>query len=157
MWKHTRDPYPKKVVAVCPNYWDTSPGREMGSAKTGGAFWVEILQRDGVDFDGPAKVVAERAKANTFHVTTPPIQRVKHKGPEDQEVQLVEMNNTVRKIGICLSEDHVDLSKPVKILLNGSVVFEDFVDRSVDTLLERIDRNGDPGLATSARVEITVP
>ncbi|MHC4598967.1 MAG: carboxylesterase family protein [Planctomycetota bacterium] len=157
MWKHTRDPYPKKVVAVCPNYWDTTPGREMGGAATGGAFWVEILQRDGADFDSPAKVVAEWSKANTFTVTTPPIQRVKHTGPADQEVQLVEMTNTVRKIGICLSEDHVDLSKPVKILLNGSVVFEDFVDRSVDTLLERIERTRDPGLAYSARVEITVP
>jgi poly(3-hydroxybutyrate) depolymerase len=157
MWKHTRDPYPKKVVCVCPNYWDTQRGREMGHAKTGRAFWVEILQRDGLDFDSPAKVVAEWSKGNTFTVTTPPIQRIKHTGPADQNVQLIEMANTARKIGICISEDHVDLSKPVKVILNGSVVFEDFVDRSVDYLLEHIERTGDPGLAYSARIEITVP
>ncbi|MHC4779590.1 MAG: carboxylesterase family protein [Planctomycetota bacterium] len=157
MWKHTRDIYPKKVVCMCPNYWDTSPGREMGNAKTGRAFWVEILQRDGMDFDGPAKVVAQWSKGNTFEVTTPPIQRIKHQGPADINVELIEMTNTVRKIGICLSEDHVDLGKPVKIVCNGSVVFEDFVNRSVDYLLDHIERTGDPGLAYSARVEFTVP
>jgi len=158
MWKHTRDPYPKKVVCVCPSNWDANPGREMGGEKTGRAFWIEILARDGTDFDHPAKVVAERGPGkNTFTLTTPPIQRVKHKGPEDQNVSIIEMDNTVRKIGVCLAEDFVDLSRPVKIVLNGTVVFHDLVDRSADYLLGHIERTGDPGMPFSARVEIAVP
>ncbi|MHC5038240.1 MAG: hypothetical protein ACYTHM_13070 [Planctomycetota bacterium] len=158
MMKTKREPYPKKVVCLCPTYWDANPGREVvGNEKTGRAFWVEILERSGTDFDSPAKVVAERGPGkNTITITTPTIKRVKHKGPEDQNVQIVEMPNTVSKIGICLSEDFVDLSKKVKILLNGTVVFEDFVNRSADYLLDHLVRTGDPGMPFSARVEISV-
>jgi len=154
MWKHTRDPYPEKVVCICPNYWDTQAHRRMGTETTGRAFWVEILGRTGRDFNHPAKVVAEYDKRNNeITVTTPPVQRVKHKGPADLDVQLTELANTTSRIGICIAEDVFDLSQRVKITCNGRVVFHDFVDRSVDYLLDHLDRTGDFGMPFSARVE----
>lgn len=158
MWRITRDPCPEKVVCVCPTYWDENPGRErVGNEKTGRAFWLEILERGGTTFDGPAKVVGERGPDNTFTLTTPKIRRVKHAGPADPNIEIVEMENTVRRVGVWISEDHADLSKPVRIVLNGRVVFDDFVDRSAAALLDLIERTGDPAMAFSARIEIAAP
>jgi hypothetical protein len=154
VWKNVRNPYPKKVVCVCPNYWDFNPGREMGAEATGRAFWVEILERNGRDFDTPAKVVAELGpEPNTITVSTPPVRRAKHKGPADPEIEILEMASSASKIGICLAEDFVDLSKPVKIVCNGRVVHDDFVNRSAEFLLEHVRRTGDPGMPFCARVE----
>jgi hypothetical protein len=89
-------------------------------------------------------------------VTTPPVRRVKHKGPADAEIEIVEMASAASKVGICLAEDFVDLSKPVKIVCNGRVVHEGFVDRSAEFLLEHVRRTGDPGMPFCARVEFRV-
>jgi predicted esterase len=158
MWRHTRDPYPKKVVCVCPAYWSSDPGREMGSAPTSRAFWVEILERDGRDFNTPAKVIGEWGKdPNVIVLSTPPIRRVVHKGPRDINLRLQDMPNRVRKIGVCLSEDFVDLSKPIRVQLNGATVFHGLVNRSAAYLLDHLVRTDDPAMAFSARIIIDVP
>ncbi len=155
MLKRTREPYPRKVVCVCPAYWSSEPSRAMGGEPASRAFWVEILERSGPDFNSPAKVVAEwGAEPNAISVTTPPVKRIRHSGPRDVNVSVMDMPNCVVKIGICLSEDFVDLSKPVKITLNGRVAFDGLVDRSAEFLAENLAATGDLAMPFSARVVI---
>ncbi len=155
MWKHERDPYPKKVVCVCPNYWSSEPSRAMGNEAGSRSFWVEIIERSGADFNSPAKAIAEWGKEpNTIHVTTPPVRRAKHKEARDVNVSIQELPSTAVRIGICISEDFADLSKPVKIFLNGAPVFNGLVNRSADFLVENLCATGDLAMPFSARVVI---
>lgn len=157
MFEHIRTPFPKKVVCTVPRVNNPEAIREMPGEEPGGrCFWVEILARSGRDFNTPAKVVAEfDAKTNTVTVTTPLIQRVKHPNqqPDHPDSTLIEMPNTVTRIGICLSDDMMDLDKPVTITCNGEQVFKGIVERKVDFLLDKLVETGDPASAFAAMVE----
>ena len=95
------------------------------------------------------------AKANTVTVTTPLIQRVKHPNqqPDHPDSTLIEMPNTVTRIGICLSDDMMDLNKAVTITCNGEQVFQGIVERKVDLLLDKLVELGDPSSCFAAMVE----
>jgi hypothetical protein len=157
MWEHVRNPYPKKVVCTVPRLNNPEAEREMmGDDASGRCFWVEILKRSGADFNTPAKVVAEfDAKTNTVTVTTPLIQRVKHPNmqPDHPDSTLIQMPNTVTRIGICLADDMLDLDRPVTITCNGQQVFQGVVQRSVDFLLDKMVETGDPAMCFAAMVE----
>ena len=161
MWQHVRDPYPSKVVCTVPRMHNPETDREMlGNEPSGRAFWVEILARAGADFDHPAKVVAEYdSKQNLVTVTTPPIKRVEHpnRDPAHADSRLIDVVNAVTRIGICLSDDMMDLEKPVKVTCNGATVFEGKVTRSVDFLVEKLVETGDPAMPFACRVDFDVP
>ena len=51
----------------------------------------------------------------------------------------------------------VDLSKPVAIKVNGKLIQEKVVKRSVDVLIEQARKRQDPGMTFSAAVDVKVP
>lgn len=160
MIKFTRDPYPTKAVCTVSRVFNIEDVREMpGTEKSNRCFWIEILNKSGAHFnDGPGKVMGEYdPKTNTVTITTPLIQRVMQKGPQEPGEFLTTLPNTVTKIGVCLIDDMVDLDQPVKITLNGAVVHDGPVARNIDFLIDTMVRTGDPAMAFAARVDIDVP
>ncbi|MHC5021134.1 MAG: hypothetical protein ACYTGX_13680, partial [Planctomycetota bacterium] len=160
MIKFTRDPYPTTAICTASRVFNIEDIREMpGTEKTNRCFWIEILGKSGAHFnDGPAKVKGEYdPKTNTITVTTPVIQRVMQTGPQAPGEFLTTLPNTTTRIGICLSDEMVDLDQPVKITCNGQEVHNGPVERNVDFLLDSLVRTGDPAMPFAARIDFNVP
>ena len=71
---------------------------------------------------------------------------------ENLEKQI--QNPVASLISIYVSDDFLDLSRPIKVELNGSVVFEKPVKRSAEFLLEHMEKTGDRGRVFSNRIKL---
>lgn len=129
--EHVRDMYPKRVVAMCP----IARGKdEQGNVDYDGSetevdvFWIGIR-----GCSGTAKVVAEL------------------KGPDRIEVTARGATNVV----IYVSDEFLDLDKPVVVVVNGQEKHNAVVPRSAEFLCKHIERTDDRGRFFSN--EIVIP
>lgn len=70
----------------------------------------------------------------------------------------IEVKSTgAKKLTLFLDEKHIDLSKPVKVTVNGKQAFSGKVEPSVDVVLESWKLREDRELLYRAKVEVDVP
>jgi len=61
---------------------------------------------------------------------------------------------SVNRVSVFVSDDFLDLDKPVVIEMNGAKVFEKKVERSAKFLLEHMEATGDRGRVFAARIRL---
>ena len=62
--------------------------------------------------------------------------------------------NDYKTLSIGLNDKMIDFNKPVKIILNGNVIFNDKVERTIGDLYRSITKRKDKGLIFSAFIDI---
>jgi hypothetical protein len=59
-----------------------------------------------------------------------------------------------RKLTLRLSDDLLDLDKPVEVSINGRPLFKKMVARSIDAMIRSLEERADPGTMASAYVDL---
>jgi pimeloyl-ACP methyl ester carboxylesterase len=130
--EQVRDMYPERVVAMCPiarSKDDHGYVDYPGDEKSIDTFWLGIRNRTA----GVAKAVATLVGPNHIEATT----------------------SGVGQLVIYVSDEYLDLDKPVKVIVNGAQKHNAVVARSAEFLAKHIERTDDRGRFFSG--EIVVP
>jgi len=122
-----RNMYPKKVVYLNPAVSYSNEGFGGRTVK-GYSFWVKISD----DSQGSCQITAE-VKGNTIDVTTA---------------------GWVNKLYIYVSDNLVNMEKPITVVVDGMKYFDNKVDRSIDFLLEHLAETQDEGCVFANQIEI---
>ncbi len=120
-----RDPFPERAVCVAP-----FAQVKEGVRDSFHAFWLGVDERP--VYQGHGKAVGELAGDNLIRIRT----------------------THVTRISVYVSDDFLDLDKPVRIEINGRIAFEKRVERSVEFLLEHMEKTGDRGRVFANRIRL---
>ena len=71
---------------------------------------------------------------------------------EKQEIQI--SSNSVNGVTVRLRDDLVNLDQPIKVLMNGKVVFEGKAERNIKTISKTLSERHDAGLMYDAEIVI---
>lgn len=129
--EQTRDMYPKRVVTCCP----IARARDVhgfvdypGDETEWDNFWVGIRGLSG----GQGKVIAELKGPNHIGATS----------------------TGVAKVVFYVSDEFLDLDKPIRVVLNGVEAWNKPVPRSAEYLCRHIARHDDRGRFFSGEIEV---
>ncbi len=140
---HRRDPYPKQVV-----FHTNRPDYNR-------LWWVEIAKFAGtppatvktLDFEG--KVAGARKEYLSDAIVQAEY--------DSQTNSVAARTRGVKQLAIYLSDKMLNLDAPVRITVNGRVLWQKPVRRSLPVLLEHARRRGDRSMLFSARVVLNIP
>lgn len=104
-------------------------------------------------FDGPATLAIALAGGHPS-ATTPPFGRV---DVERAEQTFLARTSGVSEFTLLLSRDVVDFSRPVKVSVNGRVVFDGRISEDLETLLDWAARDNDRSMLYGAALKVPVP
>jgi hypothetical protein len=129
---HRRDPYPTRVKFTT---------REPAFGR---AYWIEI-----VEATRPLRIEITHVDMNAAPIET----RREYEKPVEVDAECDRAKNrvtikapSVRELKVRLADELLDLDKPVRILLNGDVVFDGKVERSLQAALDDCKARKDRGL-----------
>ena len=137
---HRRDPYPSRVKFTT---------REPAFGR---CYWIEIVEA----------TRALRIEITHVDMNNAPIEtRKEYEKPVEVDAECDRAKNrvtikagAVRELKVRLSDELLDLDKPVRIVLNNEVVFEGKVERSLQVALDDCKARRDRGLVYSAVVTV---
>lgn len=118
---------------------DRAPRRVSKSVRNTLLPWAAWLRIDAIEKEGPGDAAS------------PPTAGV------DGEIdgQTIRLHSEgVRRITVCLSDDLVDLSKPVEVVWNGKSAFQGTVARSPAAMFELVGEKADWSAVYAARIEL---
>ncbi len=137
---HARDPYPKRVKLTT---------REPAFGR---CFWIEVTQAN-----RPLRIDITHVDMNLKEIET----RSEYDKPVEVDAEADRAKNRitlkslyVKELKVFLTDELLDLDKPVRITWNDSIVFEGKVERSVQAALDDCKARRERGLPYPAAVTV---
>lgn len=144
--KHTRNPWPSKLV------WT---GKKLHDRRRDRHYWIEI---DGDVSTHAVRITAEvDAEANTIAITARQLEIEGDNGnPTHAKAGTVTKDDALSGVTlrVLLHDELLDLSQPVRIVVNGQPKHEGKVNRDATVQLRTLAEYGDPEMAASAAIDI---
>ncbi len=135
--RHTRNPHPDKIVWRC---------HQKDGIYRKHFYWLSLTDTPEYGDEYELTATLDRTK-NTVNITayefTPPAEKDANRKPL-----------TSSRITVHLSDDMLNLDKPVTIILNGTQAFHGKLQRKASTILRNIVTRGDPNYAFPAEVTV---
>jgi predicted esterase len=143
--EHTRDAWPSKLVWLRKTLHDRRRDRH---------YWIEI---EDAQEAGNIRLTAEADRATNGIKITARRVAIKGDGGNPTHAKHGEHTDagplTAATLRVLLHDKLLDLDKPVRVTINGEVVFEGKVERDAAVQLRTLAGYGDPSMAASAQLE----